>query len=455
MDRTDVFELLDQAAAGRGPDDLRARTDAVAREAAWYQAQIGGGEPVYGATTLTGHLDSVRIPVDQAAKVQQRIIDSHCVGTAPFYPPATARLIGHAKARTVAAGGSGLSAAIFKHLLDTLPDPEFQPRIPALASYSCGDVIPGAHWARALLEHDGFARNCALQPGDALALINGNFVDLGATLALVPPLRGALAACAANSRQLAQAMGQPAESLLRASVPATVRPVLELVAATDGGDAAPIPAAPTQVEVSIRATPQLLAALFPAAATLVRVLGEELAAPSANPMVSAAAQRIDSQASFMSPRLSIAKSGLAEAVLFASWACQGRIAAVARRLEANGGEGFDGLDVIQVPKLTQAWLEESRLRLGRRLFASGSDTSQGIEDLWTFGTIASAQLDHGIATWTRMEATLSLLLRLLQSPSTGDSAAVLDALRGGAPLPDTVAGDASLHDAVTATLRHV
>lgn len=412
MDRIDVFAVLDQAAACRVPDALRARVDTIAAEADWYHARIEAGEqPVYGATTLTGHLDSVRVPAGDAAALQQRIIDSHCIGSAPFHPPATARLIGHAKAHAVAAGGSGLSPAIYAHLLDTLGDPAFEPQVPANASYSCGDVIPGAHWARALLAHGGFAGRNALQPGDALALVNGSFVDLGVTLAMLPALREALVACLANSAEVARAVA--------------------------GSESA------AQAEVSIRATPELRNALLPAAAALVRILGEELASPSANPLVLPLAGRIESQASFMSPRLSIAKSALAEAVLFASWACQGRIEALARRI--------DGLDVVQVPKLSQAWLEESRSRLGRRLFASGGSTSQGIEDLWSFGMLASAQLEHGIATWVRMEAVLGWLLRLHAADAPADRAALLVLLREGGLLP--VPGDAGLHNAVTLELQ--
>ena len=424
MDRLDVFELLDLADACRVPDALRARSGEIAREAAWYHDRIRDGHvPVYGATTLTGHLDDVRVSVEAAVALQHRIIDSHCIGARPFQPPATARLVGYAKACAVAAGGSGLSAGIYEHLLDALCDPAFAPEIPVSASYSCGDVIPGAHWARALLEHGGFSGRHGLLPGDALALINGSFVDLGTTLALVPALRDALVACSANAAGVARAWEH-----------------------ADGGGG-------TQAAVSVRATPQLMATLMLAATTLVRVLGEELATPSANPLVSMQAGRIESQASFMSPRLAVAKSALAEAVLFASWACQGRIGAVVQRLEAGEVPGIDALDVVQVPKLTQAWLEESRLRLGRRLFASGAQTSRGIEDLWSFGTLASAQLEDGIAAWARMEATLSLLLQALEARSREAATLVLARLRGGDAPTTTAPGDDSLHRTITNALR--
>ena len=66
-----------------------------------------------------------------------------------------------------------------------------------------------------------------------------------------------------------------------------------------------------------------------AGAALVRILGEELAAPSANPLVSARRERIDSQAGFMSPRLSIAKSALVKTSWFGLDPNWGRVIAAA------------------------------------------------------------------------------------------------------------------------------
>jgi hypothetical protein len=54
----------------------------------------------------------------------------------------------------------------------------------------------------------------------------------------------------------------------------------------------------------------------------------------------------------------------------------------------------DKLGLIQYPKIMTALVEDARLKLGRRTFASGSCTSYGVEDLWTNGLSTVSQLDQ-------------------------------------------------------------
>lgn len=56
------------------------------------------------------------------------------------------------------------------------------------------------------------------------------------------------------------------------------------------------------------------------------------------------------------------------------------------------------LGLIQVPKLVTNLVEEMRLSLGRRIFASGSSTSYGIEDLWSMAVPLIEQLYKALAT---------------------------------------------------------
>ena len=60
----------------------------------------------------------------------------------------------------------------------------------------------------------------------------------------------------------------------------------------------------------------------------------------------------------------------------------------------DGANDESALQFIQYPKLMMSILERCRQTCGRRIFAAGAQTSNGIEDLWTYGANTSAQLDY-------------------------------------------------------------
>src|SRR5690606_35212620 len=100
-----------------------------------------------------------------------------------------------------------------------------------------------------------------------------------------------------------------------------------------------------QVPVSLRATPELVDVVLGCYRSLVQTLDSHLAHGSANPFVSMEAGQVLSQASFMSPVLSVAKSAACESILFAMWACQSRILAIAARLEAEMPAGMGNMAI--------------------------------------------------------------------------------------------------------------
>lgn len=398
----------------------------VSDESSWYQQAIAtSGRDIYGATTMTGHLDARSLAPADVDRLQATILDTHQIGSAPYFDVTEARLIGYAKAVAVASGGTGLSGEVYAHLLRCLADPGFQPQVPCTASYSCGDVIPGAHWARAMLDHDGFSGSHPLQPGEALALINGMFVDIGSSVALLPPLRACIAGMLANARLAARCFGQSREEFLQPARTATsTAPAMAFVVGDMPGRAC----SPRQAPVSLRATPELVDTVLSCYRGLVDTLDSHLSHGSANPFVSMEAGQVLSQASFMSPVLSVAKSAACESILFAMWACQSRILAIATRLEADLPAGTANMAIVQIPKLSQAVLEEARLRAGRRAFASGGATSQGVEDLWSHGVSLTAQLKCLLDSWGRLEGAQARLLQLLADGAEREQPRRLDAL---------------------------
>src|SRR5690606_18481176 len=145
---------------------------------------------IYGINTLPGHRDDERVPPEAAIKFQYYLIENHAIGDAPYYPAMAARCMTLAKLHQVAAGGSLVSGDPYRNLLGCAEDKAFAPQIPSGSSYSSGDVIPAAHWARDLLAAIA-ARDPAfeLKPGEGMALINGSFVHAGLSAYTLSRLR--------------------------------------------------------------------------------------------------------------------------------------------------------------------------------------------------------------------------------------------------------------------------
>ena len=162
----------------------------------------------------------------------------------------------------------------------------------------------------------------------------------------------------------------------------------------------PLAAADVQDPVSMRAIPQVLETWGVAVDDFLEETNHLLFKPSCNPFVYERHAFPISQASFLAPTLSVKTGALVEAALFVMWAVlgwtkhllSGRVDGVPR----DGSTAASPLGLIQHPKLMQAICEKARIDLGRRTFAAGSDTSYGIEDIWTNGLFALAQLEQGL-----------------------------------------------------------
>lgn len=406
-----ALELIRLAAKRQIPDVLSHAHTQLADEFDWYQQVIANPQNrIYGANTLTGHLDGHRLSGADIESLQSMILETHQIGPQPYFDEVQTRLIGYTKACAVAFGGTGLSPGLYEHLLAAISDDAFRPAVPKSASYSCGDVIPGAHWAGALIQHAGFNNRHKLHPGEGLALINGVFVDLGSSIALLPELQESILDMLCNMWVAARVFGQARTSFQHPRrEPGPAAAALALI----GRDLPPEPVAGVQLPVSLRSTPELVELVFGVHAQTVVALDSHLQRGSANPYVCRESGQVVSQASFMAPDLSVIKSSLCETLLFAMWACQGRIEAICSRLELATPTQGEAMLLVQIPKLTQAMLEEARLQAGRRTFASGGSTSNGIEDLWTLGVAITSQIQVLLAQWRRLEAAQQHLLSVL------------------------------------------
>ena len=166
----------------------------------------------------------------------------------------------------------------------------------------------------------------------------------------------------------------------------------------------------SQWPVSFRAVPETVSLLFAASRDYFEEIENELVRPSSNPLVSrrTGTLRPYAQASFMLPLLAVKTSQVIESLLFSAsssvartkWLLSGHVEGI----PVDGQADCNDVAFIQWPKLMQAMVEEMRLLLGRSLYASGGDTSFGVEDLWSYGVYNLDRLSKGMELSERIHA---------------------------------------------------
>ncbi|WP_193128182.1 aromatic amino acid lyase [Gulosibacter sediminis] len=137
--------------------------------------------PIYGFTTLLGHLDAVPATVND----QQRLLQAHLVGPTHAFPHSWGRLLLATKLSQLAHGQSGLHPDTHRALIgaaQTAAQGGQQWIGNWTASYSSGDVVSGAWFVEALCTR--YSVRLAHR-GDLIALISGSFVSTAAALIVV------------------------------------------------------------------------------------------------------------------------------------------------------------------------------------------------------------------------------------------------------------------------------
>ena len=190
------IEELDQASvvavARRG---ARVEMGAEARERVRasrgrVEVMIEGSLPVYGVTTGFGALANTRIAANHRLELQRSLLRSHAAGMGRFVEPEVVRAMMAIRARTLAAGYSGVRAELVDALMDLL-NAGLTPAVPEHGSMGAsGDLVPLAHIGlcligEGLMLEDGepvpareAMQNAGLEPfqlatKEGLALING------------------------------------------------------------------------------------------------------------------------------------------------------------------------------------------------------------------------------------------------------------------------------------------
>src|SRR5260370_31543070 len=104
-------------------------------------AAVGGDEAVYGGNTGFGALADTKVPQEDLALLQHAIIRSHAAGTGDPLDDRTVRAVLLLRARTLAAGYSGVRPELPERLL-ALPGPRLPPGIPGNGSLGAAGALP-------------------------------------------------------------------------------------------------------------------------------------------------------------------------------------------------------------------------------------------------------------------------------------------------------------------------
>jgi histidine ammonia-lyase len=158
---------------------------------------VASGRVVYGVTTGFGALAGTAVRPEQAAALQQALIRSHAAGAGPFVDDEVVRAMTLLRARSLAAGYSGVRPRVVEALVDLLNSP-LHVAVPEHGSLGAsGDLAPMAHVALVLTGegwisgHEGhllatapLLRAAQLQPlelsvKEGLALLNATDGMLG------------------------------------------------------------------------------------------------------------------------------------------------------------------------------------------------------------------------------------------------------------------------------------
>lgn len=378
------------------PRVVSASSERISDEYLEFQ-KIAGRDPapsIYGFNKLPGHRDHDDFPVDYFNNFQRHLVDNHAidfVGSEEYIPFTYITL---AKLYSLAAGGTLVSPELFTHLQKSFEDKRLKSTLGLGNSYSSGDVIPAAIWAKAVLGRGG---GYNLKPAEGMAVINGAFVHIGAAVWALKKLDEVFAKFLIGTQSFFKhvsaddAFFEYPHTSERQITSSAIRFISEF--------GFPPKEDEPQAPVSVRATPQILDGLITAIQDVAFELNYFIFKPSGNPQLRKSPSgefHVVPSGSFVVPSLSLAQGKLADALLMI-------IAYIQRRLEfflsgrvkgvpRDGTSNEDPLGLIQWPKLIASRVERARLRYSRRAFGSTAITSYGIEDFSSNGTLLTEDL---------------------------------------------------------------
>jgi histidine ammonia-lyase len=165
-----TFDDVMAAARGGSVEIAPHVAEAMAPARRVVEEAVASGRAVYGISTGIGDLANVRIDPADAARVQRDLVRSHSTAVGPPLSQETVRAMILLKARTLAAGRSGVRYELVVRLVEFL-EHGIVPVVPSQGSLGAsGDLSPLAHLALPLLgEGEVTYREKRMPAAEALA----------------------------------------------------------------------------------------------------------------------------------------------------------------------------------------------------------------------------------------------------------------------------------------------
>ena len=295
-----------------------------------------GDEPVYGLNSALGANTGATLAPDDQQRYQTSAVRARAVGVGEPMPEDRVRAAMFARAAGMAQGGSGVSVAVFRALIDALNRGVY-PRVPSWGSIGVADLPQMSHIALVLigegeavvdgkrvagadaLEAAGLAP-VALAAKDGLALISSNAATIGHASLVLSDLARALAlhddvvALSCEGFRANLSPFDPQAQLARPA-PGQAEAAARLLKALHGSGLATAGAARrVQDPLSFRCIAQVHGAAHDALARAVELVEIELNAAADSPLVDADAGRLLSTGNFYLPGLALAHETLGLAV---------------------------------------------------------------------------------------------------------------------------------------------
>jgi histidine ammonia-lyase len=460
----DVVAVAREGATVRLDGDAAER---MGRARARVEEHLAGDHPVYGLNTGVGALAGVRIDPSDLGRLQHNLIRSHAAGAGDLLPAEVVRATMLLRARSLAAGFSGVRPVVAERILELL-NAGVTPAVPSRGSVGAsGDLAQLAHCAQALLGEGRVLTEGGTEPAaealdragiepvhleakEGIALINGTDGMLALGLLAHRDAAGLLAAAdlaAAMTVEGALGTDRPFAEDLHALRPhpgqaASAANLRKLLAGSEIMASHRDSAHAVQDPYSMRCAPQVHGASRDAWGFAGDVLARELEAAIDNPVILPDG-RVESNGNFHGQPLAHALDFLAMALATVGNVSERRTYWLLGVGESRGLPPFLAADPglgsgYMLAQYTQAALVSECKRLAAPSSVDSIPTSGTQEDHvsmgWTAGLEARRALEH-VRTIVGIEALCAaqaIELRGLE-PAAGTGAA-LRALRERIPL---------------------
>jgi len=296
--------IADVVAVARGGATVAldpAALRAVAASRGAVERAVAGGQTIYGVNTGFGKLAHVRIPPEQARRLQLNLIRSHASGVGDPLPAEAVRAMMLLRANVLARGTSGVRPAL-PALLVAMLNERVHPQVPWQGSVGAsGDLAPLAHLALAMIGEgaDGPAlaaaglEPIALEAKEGLAFVNGTQAQTGLAALLVHDawtLWRTAHGAAAMSLEALRGSPDPFDARIHDARPHPFQQrsaalLRELLADSAIRESHRTNDPRVQDAYSLRCTPQVLGAVGEGVAFAERLVLTELNAATDNPLV--------------------------------------------------------------------------------------------------------------------------------------------------------------------------